>query len=98
MVKKTMLCCSAAACAVALIVAAPLLAADKTGKAYLGILAAPAAENSPHAGVVVREVSPDSPAAKAGLKDGDVIMKAGNHEVKDVGALSEQVSQHKAGD
>jgi serine protease Do len=51
-------------------------------RAYLGILVGTAGGGEQ--GVLVREVTPDSPAAQAGLKSGDHIIKIGDEEVKGV--------------
>jgi S1-C subfamily serine protease len=48
--------------------------------------------------VVISEVIPDSPAAKAGLKSGDVVFKVGKEEIKDQQNLVEMISKHKPGD
>jgi serine protease Do len=48
-------------------------------------------------GALVSQVTPDSPAARAGLKSGDVIAKLDGHEVLDSSALQIAVSQHKPG-
>lgn len=50
------------------------------------------------AGALVREVTPDSPAAKAGLKSGDVVLKVGDRDVKDPDDLIHEVARHKPGD
>jgi|GEM_PF-2719260 len=42
-------------------------------------------------GVLVREVSPETPAARAGLKAGDVITRVGGVEVRTVSELREQL-------
>ena len=48
-------------------------------------------------GALVSQVTPDSPAARAGLKSGDVIAKLDGHKVLDSSALQIAVSQHKPG-
>jgi serine protease Do len=70
--------------------AAPMLgisAEDLNGQlgAYFG---APGGE-----GVLVREVRPNTPAEKAGLKAGDVITKVDDHAVKSVSELRDQLRQ-----
>jgi S1-C subfamily serine protease len=44
-------------------------------------------------GVLVREVRPNTPAEKAGLKAGDVITKVDDHPVKTVSELRDQLRQ-----
>jgi serine protease Do len=70
--------------------AAPMLgisAEDLNGQlgAYFG---APGGE-----GVLIREVRPNTPAEKAGLKAGDVITKVDDHAVKTVSELRDQLRQ-----
>ncbi len=48
-------------------------------------------------GAIVAQVSPDSPASKAGLKSGDVIDKLNGHTVVDGSALQVAVSQNRPG-
>lgn len=48
-------------------------------------------------GVLIRSVKPDSPAAKAGLKAGDVIIKAGDKPVKRPREVTEAVRLAKGG-
>ncbi|MDY3014294.1 MAG: trypsin-like peptidase domain-containing protein [Evtepia sp.] len=50
------------------------------------------------AGVLVGKVSEGMPAAKAGLKDGDIITKIDDTEVKSRTELAAAVDQHKPGD
>jgi len=45
-------------------------------------------------GVLVEEVEEDSPAEKAGLKAGDVIVKIGDEDIEDIGDLVEEVRSH----
>lgn len=49
-------------------------------------------------GALIADVIPDSPAEKAGLKRGDVIVKLDGKEVEDSVKLSTSVRQHMAGD
>lgn len=69
------------------------------GGSRLGVevrdLAGPLAAYFPgaEAGALVLEVNPDSPAAKAGLEPGDVIVGLGGETVSDVGELREAVSE-----
>ena len=48
-------------------------------------------------GVLISEVHQDGPSAKAGLQRGDVILKYGNEEVKDVNHLRNIVARTKVG-
>jgi len=49
-------------------------------------------------GVLVTSVSENSPAAKAGIKAGDVITAVDGEKVEDSGDLSRAISKQKAGD
>jgi len=66
---------------------------DPSTTGYLGIMVTPS-EN----GVVIREVTPDSPAAKAGLKSGDRVSKLSDQEVRDAESFIRSVGSHKPGD
>jgi len=81
-------------------VTAPVAAENPSSpsKTYLGILAEPAPANAAKPGIMVREVTPDSPADKAGLKRGDQIVKIGNQEVKTFDDLVNALAKQKAGD
>jgi S1-C subfamily serine protease len=63
-------------------------------KGYLGIRF----EIEEGKGAVIQEIMPSSPAEKAGLKVGDVIVKVGKTEVKDEDTLRESVGDMKPGD
>jgi S1-C subfamily serine protease len=62
----------------------------------LGVAVSPADENGE--GVQIREVTPDSPAAKAGLKAGDVVTRLDGKAVEDVAAFLRGVGAKKPGD
>ena len=61
---------------------------------YLGVLL----EDSAEAGARISRVSPDSPAAKAGLKVDDLVISVAGRSVQDVDGLLEILGQHKPGD
>jgi S1-C subfamily serine protease len=73
-------------------------APDRPPRAFLGIQAEPSPAGAKQAGVLIRNVAPGSPAAKAGLKQGDEIVKVDNKDVKDFDALVNLLAQHKAGE
>ncbi len=52
----------------------------------------------PRSGVLVLEVNEDSPAAKAGLRSGDVITKVDNETVRDAEDLIESLQDYEEGD
>ncbi len=62
------------------------------GMAYLGITPDYSANAQ---GLRVTNVASGSPAEKAGLKQGDVIVKLADVEVKDVQALTDQLRKHR---
>ncbi|MFH2049726.1 MAG: PDZ domain-containing protein [bacterium] len=49
-------------------------------------------------GVLISSVEKDSPAEKAGIKAGDVVITADNEKIEDSGDLSKIVRDHKKGD
>ncbi|MBN1336180.1 MAG: Do family serine endopeptidase [Deltaproteobacteria bacterium] len=49
-------------------------------------------------GALVNRVYPDTPAAKAGLENGDVVTALDNQEVEDSTALVREVGRHRPGD
>ena len=49
-------------------------------------------------GVYVQTVQNFSPAEKAGLKSGDIIIKADNKEIKNMNQLNEVKNSHQIGD
>ena len=85
---------SLATLAVVGFLAAPLLARDEA-RPYLGIAAA--AKKSDRAGVLIAQLRPDSPAAKAGLKKGDRIVMAGDKEIETFKDLTKALTDYKPG-
>jgi S1-C subfamily serine protease len=65
-------------------------------KAQLGLAVEPNEAGS--SGVIVRGFGPESPAEKAGLKEGDRIVKADSKKVESFDDLRGAVSKHKPGD
>jgi serine protease Do len=80
--------------------AAPPTTAEKppAGKAFLGVALEATAKDAPKPGVVVHDVTAASPAAKAGLQKGDILLKIDSAEVKDPAAVVQIVQSHKIGD
>jgi serine protease Do len=82
-----------------LLIGPAILLADSSGtsgRPYLGVAAL--SDDQGKSGVVVRDVQPESPAGKAGLKDGDRITMAGDQQVKSFDDLRNAVASHKPGD
>jgi len=73
-----------------------LKAGETLQHAFLGVAAEPYGE--PPSGVQVKEVVPDSPAAKAGLEKGDKILSIAGAEVIDVTHLRSVLGRHFAGE
>jgi serine protease Do len=71
---------------------------QKPPRASLGITVEPTPRETNATGVVVRDVDPDGPAAKAGLRSGDVIVKFGDKEIKDYDSLVNTLITHQTGD
>ncbi|HEV8371699.1 MAG TPA: PDZ domain-containing protein, partial [Actinomycetota bacterium] len=53
---------------------------------------------SGRAGALVQEVQPDSPAAKAGLRVGDLVVAIDGKAVESYDELASQIRAHKPGD
>ena len=70
-----------------------LMKAGKVSHAYLGVQSADASN-----GAQVAQVTASSPAAQAGLQQGDVITSIGGKAVGSASALSSVVDEHKPGD
>jgi RNA polymerase sigma factor (sigma-70 family) len=65
------------------------------GSGYLGVMLK-ADESTGE--VLVHSIFPDSPAAKAGFKENDVLLKVGDMEVKDANTVVDKVRGSKPGD
>jgi membrane-associated protease RseP (regulator of RpoE activity) len=66
----------------------------RPGRALLGVLT----EKKEAAGATVKEVSKESPAAKAGLQVGDVITKVDADKIEEPKELFEKIGAHEPGD
>jgi S1-C subfamily serine protease len=63
-----------------------------------GAVMAQAGEVKEETGILVAGVLTDSPADKAGIKRGDILLKVGGSETNDVRVLHETLGNHTAGD
>lgn len=70
------------------------------GKAQvrLGVYTSAIFEEGGHGGVLISGIAHDSPAGKAGLKKGDIILKIDQDEMNSGDALRENISQREEGD
>ena len=81
-----------------------LVTSGKVHRSYLGVIIQPVTQAlaeqfkvKVHQGVLVTEVRPDTPAAKAGLKPGDIILKFAGQAVSTPRELQGIVEQAKIG-
>jgi len=75
---------------------APTGQATARNEAYLGVVAEPREDQQD--GVWIRNVAPESPAAQAGLRRGDRIVKADDKTIKNFEDLRNVVAGHLPGD
>jgi putative serine protease PepD len=76
--------------------AAAIVKGEEIQIGYLGVSMGDATGNQ--SGAVVQEVTPDSPAAQAGLQAGDVVVSIDSKAVQDRGELVAAIRGHKPGD
>ena len=75
-----------------------LLRDGRVRRAYLGVVGTPAPvpadvaeRHARHSGVRLAEVVPGSPAARAGLRRGDLVLDVGRHPVQDAQGIQKQL-------
>jgi serine protease Do len=92
--------------AIARPIAEQLIANGKVTRPYIGIvmqtvthdLSQAIGAGAPQKGAIVSELQKDSPAERAGIKAGDIVVKVGGNEVEDSRAVQRQVLEHKVGE
>lgn len=82
----------------ALAITAPAVWADEAAKPYLGVFGEDVQTDANTTGSVVRHVAPGSPAEKAGLKAGDIVLAIGDKPVATFIDLANDVRSRKPGD
>lgn len=75
-----------------------LVSGKEVGHAYIGIVPAAVSTGGGAQGAQVSRVLPDGPAAKAGMAQGDVIVKVGDAAIKTPEDLFATVRSHQPGD
>jgi S1-C subfamily serine protease len=71
---------------------------QRAPRATLGVMIDESQQTPDQKGAVVRDVDPAGPAAKAGMKPGDVIVRIEDKDVANFDSLRKTLADHKAGD
>src|ERR1700730_7948512 len=71
---------------------------QRAPRATLGVMIDESRQTPDQKGAVVRDVDPAGPAAKAGMKPGDVIVRIEDKDVANFDSLRKTLTDHKAGD
>jgi serine protease Do len=71
---------------------------QRAPRATLGVVIDESRQTPDQKGLVVRDVDPAGPAAKAGVKPGDVIVKIDDKDVANFDSLRKALTDHKPGD
>jgi S1-C subfamily serine protease len=86
-------------------IADQLIATGKATHAYMGVSTQPITPElqqqynlSRSSGLLIAEVAPNSPAAAAGLQQGDIVIKVNGQDVTDSAALAAMIRDMKPGD
>src|SRR5215471_8572264 len=64
----------------------------------LGLTVTELPQVGPFGGLLVRDLTPDGPAARAGVQKGDVILRVSNRQVDDYDHLVNALAGHSPGD
>jgi len=75
-------------------IASQLISSGKAEHAFLGVELNDASTN----GAAIGQVRPDTPAAKAGLKDGDVVTALGGKSISTASELRAAINAKRPGD
>lgn len=75
---------------------AQVIAEKANAQPYLGVMVAPMERGEP--GILIREVTPDSPAAKAGIQVGDRVLKINDKDIANVQSFMQTIASSKPND
>lgn len=87
-----------AVCGLLLVGVRDLRADDPQARASIGIGVEQTRQGAAHPGLMVRELQPNGPAMKAGMKAGDVMTKIDDQSLNNYDDLVNFVAKHKPGD